>query len=457
MKNLKTGLTILLVIAAIAAILQVLALCLYAFPHADDYVHIVTLRAYSNTSLLHAAADITRNSYLNWNARWATAFARYLVIGSIDAYTQYPVPLILFALIHLFALFAFFAAILEMGFIRSVFSALILYGVLLASSPWLNESTYWLTSVMEYGFGLSCGCLLFALIRVMPRKWISTAVLAAGVLFVTGLHEFDAVALVLIFATVFLHQRSVRAPDRMHWLVFLVVAILGLAIMALAPGTRVRAVTEDRRHGMALIQFVAQQPFATFTRWISSAPFLLAAFVWAQWVTSLAFPSWLRTPYARRGIPALTVVLALVAVEGAPIMSGYQPARSLNWGYFILVTGTLLSLAANQAWISVELGSVRRLHLFAMLSLTCALILSSNIELARRGLSYPRQTWRKTMIARIQFSSDGDVVLPAVIRPTPLLNSSGILDDKNHWLNRAFAQFLRVRSVVPEKECGPPQ
>jgi hypothetical protein len=141
MKNLKTGLTILLVIAAIAAILQVLALCLYAFPHADDYVHIVTLRAYSNTSLLHAAADITRNSYLNWNARWATAFVRYLVIGSIDAYTQYPVPLILFALIHLFALFAFFAAILEMGFIRSVFSALILYGVLLASSPWLNEST----------------------------------------------------------------------------------------------------------------------------------------------------------------------------------------------------------------------------------------------------------------------------------------------------------------------------
>jgi hypothetical protein len=91
------------------------------------------------------------------------------------------------------------------------------------------------------------------------------------------------------------------------------------------------------------------------------------------------------------------------------------------------------------------------------LPLASSLIFSSNIELARAGLSKPLEPWRRTMIQRIHVSSTGDVVLSAVTPPTPLLPTYGLLFERDHWLNRAYAQFLHVRSVVSENTASAPE
>jgi hypothetical protein len=152
-------------------------------------------------------------------------------------------------------------------------------------------------------------------------------------------------------------------------------------------------------------------------------------------------------------IPAITAILALMAVVSAPVLSGYQPGRALNWSFSVLAIGLLLSISANSEFFARELKSVRILHLAAVLSLACTFYFSSNIELARRGLTRPLAGWRRTMIERIHITGE-DVVLPAIERPTPLLSESGVLEHSDHWLNRCVAAYLHVRSVVPGNTCG---
>jgi len=447
----------LLFVVAVAAIYQVLALCQYAFPHADDFVHIVNLREYTNEPLIRAAARIAWKLYLTSDSRWAASFINHLAIGSIDAYPGYPAPLILFALINLAALVAFFAAVLEFGLIRSFCSAVILYAVLVASYPTLNEAVFWLNSAIQYSFGLACALMLFAAIRILPRNWLSTLLLSPAILFAGANHEYTAAALVLIFAAVSWHQHTTRSPDRKHWFWLAAVAFFGLLSITFAPGNILRVQDQPLRaeHGPALARFVLMQPFSVIPRWLAAAPFITAWFVWYRWTENVKLPTWLSTDFARRSIPVITSVLALMGVLGAPIFGGYQAGRAVNWGYFVLVIGAMLSTVSNRNWIAKELKAGNVPYLMAILSLSCSLVFSSNIELARRGITKPLEPWRRTMLERIQFSSAGDVVLPAVNFPTPLLSTSGVLEDKNHWLNRAFAQFLYVRSVIPEKPVCP--
>jgi hypothetical protein len=137
----------------------------------------------------------------------------YIVIGNIEPYTQYFIPLIVFGIVRLIALIAFFAGIPEMSLSRAVLSALVLDAVLFASMPDRTETTYWLTSVVEYDFTLSCACLLFALIRLLPPGLLSTAVLSVMAMLVAGQHELTGSAVVLILAIVFFHQRSQNKQD----------------------------------------------------------------------------------------------------------------------------------------------------------------------------------------------------------------------------------------------------
>jgi hypothetical protein len=450
-RRLQKFLLILLVAAAIAAILQVLALCLYAFPHADDFCHMVNLQDLPGVPVYQVAMMIAKDSYLTWNSRWSTMVVHYLVVGSIEPYTQYFIPLIVFGIVRLIALIAFFAAILEMSLSRAVLSAVILDAVLFSSVPELTETTYWLTSVVEYEFTLSCALLLFTLIKLLPPGLLSTALLSVMAMVVAGQNELTGSAIVLILAILFVYQRSNNKKDSIRWLCFLAFAFAGLAAIVFAPGTRIRAATGPLRlHGFVLIRFVLEKLAGTFPRWITEPGVILAAFLWACLTPSMPAPAWLRTRLARWAIPASTALLALMGVVSSPILAGYEPGRALDWSFFVLVIGLLLSITANRDWIAVEFHSIRSLQWVAVLSLACTFYFSPNIELARRGLTKSRSAWRQTMIRRIQLPAGQDVFLPAVELPTPILNSSGVLDDKNHWLNLCVAGYLHVRSILPE-------
>lgn len=441
-----------LALAALLAVFQTSELALYAFPHADDFCHWADLKQFQMERVLPTVWALTKESYLRWNSRWPTVALHFLVKYRLQPFTQYPLPLLIFAGLRLLGLIAFCWGVLRLNAQHSLITGLILQAVLLIGMPALSESHYWLTSVIEYEFPLTCGLFLFAALARLSlnRKWV--AVICPAVLVVACQHEFLGAALIANLGCVCLVKWLRHETDKVLWSILLCAALVGFASLILAPGTHSRSQLEPQKLPlMAALKFATQQAVANYARWLFSPALRLGSLVWVGWLRTWKPPAWLQDVPAKLFAPLLTLLLPLMAVCAAPLMAGYQAGRSLNWAFQVSALGLVLSLSAWRERVCDAIPSPALAHV-ATLALCCALYFAPNVELARRGLGVPLREWRATMTQRYQVGNDG--VLPAVTLPSPLLPSSGVLES-GHWLNKCVARFLGVPAVIPAEPCKP--
>jgi len=228
-------LTLSLLIVAAAAI----AFLLLSLPANDDFV-----RATLPKKLGYFA--YFKQLYMNWQGRWVSYGLEDAILPRLDMIRFYPAlvgGLAIVNLLGLYALCRFFTRSASRWF--SLACTLGLAGVLWAMMPSLAQTVYWFVGGLENVTVLALGAMLLAALVAADNKnsdpgrtsWVMTIFAAVAAILIAGFHEAYGAMLCIALSAGTLSAYWMRGRNRTVWLIVLIAAVVGLAIVAAAPDT----------------------------------------------------------------------------------------------------------------------------------------------------------------------------------------------------------------------------
>jgi len=331
----------------------------YAFPVADDFLRASSIQTrpwYREVGFIY---------FHGWSGRWVANGLELLIGRGIDLMRWYPVVLGALVPFQALGLIVFWRMLLG-GTVRRL-QVLVLtaatMAVLWASMPSPGETYYWMCGGIEYYLNISLSMLLIG--GLVLGRWEEmsgwravawTAGLSLLAFLVTGMHELIALMFCMVLVTGTAISLKIRRSTHQvwAWLVVSLSALLGLAVVAAAPGNYLRRewfakeyAIQDRSLIHAL-ELAWGQAWQVLPCWVLDVR-LLAATLVIVLTPSLAraragWPRW-------GGISPKLVVTALwlLIVAGMFFCPSYlmhmpMPKQVLNATYTVFVLGWITAV-----------------------------------------------------------------------------------------------------------------
>src|SRR5215469_7503242 len=231
---------ILLALSVAFVFATAIGLFLFTWPIADDFVRAVEGRT-------HGIFGGVWIEYTTWSCRWAADFVHFVIAAILPLTRFYGASLLAITLVSLAMLSPFIAGVLGLRWrSRATMLVVAVFAALWwAESPSVSELFFFRAAEVEYQLGWSAAiALAFAACRLdltaAPIGGVRLAALAVAVFFVSGLHELAASLEVGLFAVVAVAARLAGGRWRPAALVGFAAALVGLAVVVVAPGNGAR-------------------------------------------------------------------------------------------------------------------------------------------------------------------------------------------------------------------------
>ena len=188
-----------------------------------------------------------QQDYVNWSGRWLAHGLEVVLLSSWDPTVSYPALAGCIALLHLLSIYVFVRALIA-GEVRraTILGFAVSYFVLFWSMhPAPGQSFYWFTGSVEYQLNLSLALLLLALLSHRPpsapwQRFLQSAVAPAIGFLIAGIHELVGCMLAVVLLVGAAVTRQTGRPNRRLWAWVAVFSLLGLLLVASAPGNQAR-------------------------------------------------------------------------------------------------------------------------------------------------------------------------------------------------------------------------
>jgi hypothetical protein len=287
---------------------------------------------------------------------------------------------------------------------------------------------------------------------------------------ITGLHEMFAFTLCVTLGIGMLVTVSTHHPHRYFWIVAFVSAVIGTAVVVVAPGNYVRAA--DVTTGL---------PPASWLKITSYGSKLLLTEVLGHWLldlklmaTTLIFvlhptirrlrPDWLSSLGTRGKLAVLAVwlitttvplVLTQVVVRSLFVL----PGRTLDGLYLVFLLGWYATVFVftrpADAGLPEKLPFGTGIYLFASVILALSLVAAPNSMLMYHDLRSKVWPWKAALSMRMQAIHAAqaenrlDLDVPSL---SPIVPASFFYQDVSanpkDWRNRDVAQYYGFRTIV---------
>ena len=250
LKKERKSLEVIVIVCCLGLLLPMLVISLYNRPSADDYGYAFLTRDVVENSgnvfqLIKAAWQTNVNYYNTWQGLYTSAFILSLqpaIFGErFYAVAAYIVILLIF-LCLLGSIHIINKHLLKKSFLFSLAGALVILTILLLWMPSAVQGIYWYNGAMNYTPWLFVGllniCIVCDIGTASARKrillLIGSSVLAV---LISGANHVTSVAHILVLSFLAI---SYLFKKRYYPLIPLATAIIGFAVMYLAPGTHIR-------------------------------------------------------------------------------------------------------------------------------------------------------------------------------------------------------------------------
>jgi Family of unknown function (DUF6056) len=439
-------------------------------------------------------------NYTGWSGRWSGIGVALLLFPRIDLFKWYPALLMVLVIFQALGLRAFWRLLLGETAPRRTVLALIAttMAVIWAGLPTPSETWYWMTGGLENQLGIFLslsliGCLVESRWEEMS-PWQARARVAALsllALFVTGLHEVNALilCLVLVCGSAIVLMSRLSTPRRRAWLAICACAMIGFGIVVLAPGNLIRAEYIARQHPEGelrlrhTIRVICGQVSTKVPGWVLDVRLLSATLVL---VLSPFFARARAGGLRRGGIPprllilaAWTAGIAAIFIGSISAIHGPMYGRTLGATYIFFVLGwiTLVFVCtrakagpADAEAKALEAIGPRFARSAALVVLGVSLVFTGNTRDGIRALrAGAPQTWshiiHRADRSMRQAASQGvaDFVWPMdnraavyVAKFSKVFNFHGMTDDPSFEHNLHYAMYYNFKSTRRVPRRGPP-
>lgn len=330
--------------------------------------------------------------------------------------------------------------------------------------PSPQQSWYWLTGVLENQLSISFGLLLMAgLIRAarvgQPALSGAAAGLAALAVVAVGMHElYGAYLCALVLLGTALAYR-IGSPGRGAWAVVAVAAVLGLAVVVLAPGNAARLGHQGARHTGASLAMLARGWAAIARAWLLDPKVLLATLLLVGHPrASQATPEWLRRH--RVGWAAAAVLLTVGLLAGVILVNWWTkphllPGRTQSAIYLLFLLGWF---AAAYALLTLPVPTPRPVWAVLAGGFALALVGTGNVLTARADLAGPvPEFYRRAMRERDRLlraavaAGDRNPRVPPIVTVPKCFPFVDISDDPSHaqfgYVNMHYCLYYGLESI----------
>ena len=337
--------------------------------------------------------------------------------------------------------------------------------------PAPGQSFYWFTGSVEYQLNLSLTLLLLALLLHRPKatgSWqrvLQSALAPAIGFLVAGIHELVGSMLAVTLLVGAVVTRKIGHPNRRLWAWAAVFSLLGLLLVAFAPGNQARRISNfpDGYNLPLTLWLTLWQAIKAVTVWICDVKLLLATLLFILHPAIRSIRTDWRLP-GRMSIKWLILgiwVLLLAIGFGAPSwITGQEMAgRTLSTVYYVFLLGWFVTVFVFTRGLDFR-SIIAKEYLLLFRSLTLVLYSLSvattgNARVAIHDLVHRAIPWREAIEERYDTvrGAEGkgvaEVFLPTLPdRPRIFGRELGdITRDPTHWSNACFANFFGLRSV----------
>jgi hypothetical protein len=268
-----------IIVFAFFVILPFVFLSFFNHPQNDDYVYASWTKHYG-----FAVANV--RWFLVWSGRYLTTAilsASPLVFGWFGAYKIIPALIIgaLFGSLYLFIRTIYSDSITRNNKLTLSLAVLALYFTIMPNPA---EGIYWMSGAVCYQLGsvlfLVIAGMTCRLLSVGSRNRVRTTLLAAVLIIAAiGTNEVTMLSLLAFLGTLFLYRLTVDRSLNVPAAVLLATAVLGTAVVFLAPGNQARLSLSHPDLAGAL-QATAVTGSAYLLRWLFLSPLLPVALLW---------------------------------------------------------------------------------------------------------------------------------------------------------------------------------
>jgi hypothetical protein len=453
----------LLIVAGVAVAYVVLAL-----PVNDDWVRCVQPRRLGWLVYFKFV-------YTKWQGRWVSEILETTLLPLGNVIKTYPALLggvLLVNLLGIYVVCRFFTRGGSRWF--SLACTIGLAGMLWAEMPSVAQAVFWFVGAVENAMPIALGgVLLVGLISLGDSVlWIVAASVFAIV--ICGLHECYGAMLCIALATGTLAAYWMNSTNKRVWLIVLVAAVVGVGIVAAAPGNRLRLQSDGATHAQDSAQHLKQHLVSVLKlagiQFISSArewlcdPALLAVSLWVAFSPRLeaarpVFPTSRRVPWWGLIPLAWIAMLAVGFIAPSLAFGTTMPGRTLSGNFMVFAIGWVVIVfvwtraigSRHPGQASANSLQTAGASAVARLVLAIGLLLASNTldgvhDLANRYTLHCRASLLRRF-ALLRAPGPDDRVVPRLLPSSHLLYDGEIGSDPADWHNWPLAYYFGLTSV----------
>lgn len=288
--DLRGWITKIIFVFSIVAIVPIMWISAYNRPSSDDYnfSEIYTQNAVDSgesiVGILGAAAKTSQEFYNNWQGTYTASFLHSLHPGIYTADEKlYSLTAYIICTVMLLGIVAFVKELLKVFGWSTKYMfpiSLVLFLAIIEGLPSPVQGLFWYTGCMSYMFFLGLSLLQYAwMLSFVNSKKINKAIWLLGIInliVIAGGNHITSFLMILISCgfAVFASYKKDRKLF-VSYLIYVVVSTMGFLAVVLAPGTAVRAATEDRQ---SVIKTMLLSIYNTVTDigYYTNLPFILS-------------------------------------------------------------------------------------------------------------------------------------------------------------------------------------
>lgn len=439
---------------------------LNAHPSSDDFV-------YAARAIHLGVFPSVSYEYRHWSGRYTSAAIMSWIARNFDLATHFwivPSLLLGFTCVAMIYLLLAFRAWLAASDLVASAALLFIFFVLSASR--LDQMFYWMAGAITYQTGICLFLLLLGLIsRYFLDPWSSQRTAfalpaaAALVFLIAGTNETVMFVQSGLLLAVLLAAWWRKQKYAILWLLPLLVSLIGIAIVALAPGNAGREAAIHESHTRDFLHSLFfSLGYALFSLLASS---LLLYLISANYFLRSLFTRLLQAVLtALHNVPTKHLLMALFAFFTLISMFFFPgfwakgigpPGRTKGLLNLMLLLGWLpLAAVASQflGFTGFRYPFIRSTTTDKVCSLAVIVVLLAAFNLpkivfdvATIHLYDAQQRARYTMVEKARKRGDTLVVLPKLTHLPKSVYASDISKDPNNYVNKAYAEFFGVRAV----------
>ena len=435
-----------------------LILSVFARPLADDYC---SSALFSSLGFWNAQV----NAFFSWTNRYATM----LFIGIFDWFGLWglrvlPVFLILGLTFSSYLLLKRFSRHAELALPRlSLLAASLALTLLtLSALPNLYQSIYWRAGSIAYTLPvIALNCLLAGLLKAregkpagyLPVVFGLAAFVASGFSTINAAAQFTALG--IVFCVLARRGRQASA-ERGLWIGALAGSLLGLVLLALQPGARLRLEQMPPMPGLGRLIYLTLRHSAAlvYHSLRDYLPARMAALLLGVLLglsgRALAFPSFkkLLTPLLLSAL-ALFLLTAAFCAPSALIQSAYPEERAQTGAVFLFSAALLAAGFFVGGWLRARQPgflSHAPLILLNIGALVCLFLAQSQLPAQFSTFRKHAAAWdkREAVILTQKDAGARSLLVPGVDSLAGLME---LTPDPSNWVNECAASYYQLDSI----------